>query len=260
MYKNLLDNDLFRSITQQQVQELRLESYSKANWEISEPNLQNFKEEVKSAIQNNLTVSFQMQLVFHQKSTDSNFTYSLPIDSKNPSQKTSLVNLTNALTTSNCGKPMSPFLIPVEYNPYIDISSGNGAASTFGGTLFVQKDIFLGLSCQVYNLIKNNETTQLKTAMYWNLFQGSYSEDGNKKGLKFVTVCGFFAEEVSAILQTSTLTAVYFSIIYLIGESMRAAFFGKINNIWANEMPKGENILRIYEGIVAARGDGNIAR
>lgn len=53
---------------------------------------------------------------------------------------------------------------------------------------------------------------------------------------------------------------MYTGFVLIIGNIMRGMFTGQTNKIWSTDVPKAEQIIRICEGVTAARIEGNNLR
>lgn len=53
---------------------------------------------------------------------------------------------------------------------------------------------------------------------------------------------------------------MYTGFVLIIGNIIRGIFTGQTSKIWATDVPKAEQIIRICEGVTAARIDGDTLR
>lgn len=53
---------------------------------------------------------------------------------------------------------------------------------------------------------------------------------------------------------------MYTGFVLIVGNVIRGAFTGQTTKIWTTDVPKAEQIIRICEGITAARVEGDIMR
>ena len=58
----------------------------------------------------------------------------------------------------------------------------------------------------------------------------------------------------------TSVVAMYTGFVLIIGNLIRGIFTGQTTKIWTTDVPKSEQIIRICEGVTAARIEGNTFR
>jgi Piezo non-specific cation channel, R-Ras-binding domain len=96
---------------------------------------------------------------------------------------------------------------------------------------------------------------------YWNVTTSDvgaskWEKEGNK-GIAIFVVLDNFSRNLSMF---TSVVAMYTGFVLIIGNIIRGLFTGQTTKLWTTDVPKAEQIIRICEGVTAARIEGNTFR
>lgn len=108
------------------------------------------------------------------------------------------------------------------------------------------------------NVSKTSEVVQVQ---YWNVTNSNANsskfEQKGTTGLAFFVVLDNYSKNLAMF---TSVVAMYTGFVLIIGNVIRGVFTGQTTKIWTTDVPKSEQIIRICEGVTAARIEGNTFR
>ena len=159
---------------------------------------------------------------------------------------------------SKCSNNRLP--IPSFYYQLLKINSVTGleAYSEDTSNLAFNKTVELKPVCST----QTNKTTGVQNSQveYWNITaanRGKDSDPQNNDGIVFFLILDNFSKSLAMF---SSVVAMYTGFVLIIGNVIRGVFTGQTAKIWTTDVAKAEQIIRICEGVTAARIEGDPVR
>jgi hypothetical protein len=104
----------------------------------------------------------------------------------------------------------------------------------------------------------SSDTVQV---LYWYVTTSNASaskfEKQGSNGLAFFVMVDNYSKNLAMF---TSVVAMYTGFVLIIGNVIRGVFTGQTTKIWTTDVPKSEQIIRICEGVTAARIEGNTFR
>lgn len=147
-------------------------------------------------------------------------------------------------------------IVPNFYNRILQITT-NGFES------FKDSDTF-NKTVELTPVCKNstgNATEDKVQVRYWHVTTSDagasqWEKEGNK-GIAIFMVLDNFSKNLAMF---TSVVAMYTGFVLIIGNIIRGVFTGQTTKVWTTDVPKAEQIIRICEGVTAARIEGNTFR
>jgi len=253
-----------RDVDVKRIQTVTMAPFSEETWGITYPNYELFQsslgdlltmlnnksftlEKVNETIPANLQIEYQFSQVQTQNTniapTSKTVYYSLMKTTK----EDSIAFFTKLANVANCSQ--DPLYIDNFYDSLIRLGVQQPPANVSIGTKFLQ-DVYLQLICPKSNTSAGTDT-QIDNS-YWKIT----TDQNGKKGLLFLAI----TNKVSSFLISFSIQAFYVTIVLVIGNVVRNALSGQIQNLTLSDLPAAIELIQICEGILIARADKNLVK
>jgi hypothetical protein len=155
----------------------------------------------------------------------------------------------------------SKIIVPNFYNRLMQITQdGLVNYRDSDSSLLFRKTIELTPVCK--NLSDSSSNTDIKIK-YWYITTSAnesgsnpWEKEGNS-GIAIFVLLDTFSKNLAMF---TSVVAMYTGFVLIIGNVIRGIFTGQTAKIWTTDVPKAEQIIRICEGVTAARIEGNTFR
>ena len=109
---------------------------------------------------------------------------------------------------------------------------------------------------------QTNKTTGVQNSQveYWNITSSAKTgdmDDPTNNGIVLFLILDNFSKSLAMF---SSVVAMYTGFVLIIGNVIRGVFTGQTAKIWITDVAKAEQIIRICEGVTAARIEGDTVR
>jgi hypothetical protein len=131
----------------------------------------------------------------------------------------------------------------------------------YSGDASVMKN--LNKTVELTPICKNKTQTSATEVQvqYWYVTTSNTSDSGadqaGSNGISIFVILDNYSKNLSMF---TSVVAMYTGFVLIIGNVIRGIFTGQTTKIWTTDVPKSEQIIRICEGVTAARIEGNTFR
>jgi hypothetical protein len=131
----------------------------------------------------------------------------------------------------------------------------------YSGDASVMKN--LNKTVELTPICKNKTQTSATEVQvqYWYVTTSNSSDSGadqaGSNGISIFVILDNYSKNLSMF---TSVVAMYTGFVLIIGNVIRGIFTGQTTKIWTTDVPKSEQIIRICEGVTAARIEGNTFR
>lgn len=153
-------------------------------------------------------------------------------------------------------------IVPNFYNRLMQITQ-DGLVNYKDSNKMFNKTIELTPVCKNTTSGSDNSTKDIIKIKYWYVTthltdstSNAWEKEGNT-GIAIFVILDNFSKNLAMF---TSVVAMYTGFVLIIGNVIRGIFTGQTTKIWTTDVPKAEQIIRICEGVTAARIEGNTFR
>jgi len=253
-----------RDVDPDRIQTVTMAPFSEETWGITYPNYELFQtslgdlltllndksytiEKVNQTIPATLEIEYQFSQIQTQDTNIAPTSKTIYYSLMKPTKEDSMSFFQNLASVANCSQ--NPIFIENFYDSLVRLGVQQAPTNVSVGTKFLQ-DVYLQLICPKFN-VSNGTDTQIDNS-YWKIT----TDQKGKKGIIFFAI----TNQVSSFLISFSIQAFYVTIVLVIGNVVRNALSGQIQNLTLSDLPAAIELIQICEGILIARADKNLVK